>query len=104
MINARKKGHSYELDIRDFFRKNGYPDAVSSRSESKNMDDKGVDLCFTGPYHVQAKAVEKLGSVHDVIARMPADKIRLVFHKRNRKGTIVSMTMDDFEKLMSQYK
>jgi len=100
-INARKKGHGYELAIRDFFKDLGYNKAVSSRSESKNKDDQGIDLCFTDPFNIQAKAVEKLGSIHDILSRMPVDdNYNLVFHKRNRKGTIVAMTIEDFKEIM----
>ena len=100
-INARKKGHSYELQIRDWFKELGWKDAVSSRSESKNTDDKGIDLCYTPPFSVQAKAVEKLGSIHDILAKMPSDSnYNLVFHKRNRKGTIVAMSIEDFREIL----
>jgi hypothetical protein len=100
-INPRKKGHAYELDIRDWFRELGWNRAVSSRSESKNKDDQGIDLCYTDPFNVQAKAVEKLGSLHDVLARMPKDtNYNVVFHKKNRKGTIVAMTIEDFKEIV----
>lgn len=100
-INPRKKGHSYELTIRDWFRELGWTNAVSSRSESKNKDDQGVDLCYTDPFYIQAKAVEKLGSLHDILARMPkGSHYNLVFHKKNRKGTIVAMTIEDFRELL----
>lgn len=100
-INARKKGHAYELDIRDWFKELGWNDAVSSRSESKNMDDKGVDLCYTAPFNAQMKAVEKLGSIHDILAKMPNDSnYNVVFHKKNRKGTIVAMTIEDFKEIL----
>lgn len=101
-LNARKKGHTYELVIRDWFRDLGWSRAVSSRSESKNKDDQGIDLCFTDPFNVQAKAVEKLGSIHDVLAKMPKDNYNLVFHKRNRKGTIVAMTIEDFKEILQK--
>lgn len=103
-INARKKGHSYELVVRDFFKDLGYTDCVSSRSESKNMDDKGVDLCYTGPWYVQAKAVENLGSIHKILAAMPKEsKLNVVFHKRNRQGTIVAMDIESFKTLAKFY-
>lgn len=102
-INARKKGCAYELQIRDFFRDLGWAKAVSSRSESKNKDDQGIDLCFTDPFNIQTKAVEKLGSLHDVLSKMPNDSnYNLVFHKRNRKGTVVAMTIEDFKELLQQ--
>lgn len=101
--SARAKGHGYELQIRDFFRDLGWSRAVSSRSESKNKDDQGIDLCFTDPFNIQAKAVEKLGSLHDVLSKMPQDSnYNLVFHKRNRKGTVVAMTIEDFKELIEQ--
>lgn len=101
-INARAKGNSYELQIRDFFRELGWEKVVSSRAESKSKDDQGVDLCFTDPFNIQCKAVEKLGSLHDVLARMPAGpNYNIVFHKRNRKGTIVAMTVEDFKEILS---
>lgn len=100
-LNARKKGHSYELQIRDFFRELGWTKSVSSRSESKNKDDQGIDLCYTDPFNIQAKAVEKLGSIHDILERMPKDEnYNLVFHKKNRKGTIVAMTIEDFKEIL----
>lgn len=102
--SARQKGHSFELQIRDFFRELGYQDCVSSRSESKNLDDKGVDLCYTGDYHVQCKATEQLGSVHKVLSGMPNEKINLVFHKRNRQGVVVSMTIEGFKKIFEKLK
>jgi len=104
-IKAKAKGNAYELQIRDFFKELGWTNAVSSRAESKSMDDKGVDLCFTVPFNVQCKAVENLGSPHKILARMPKDtNYNLVFHKKNRQGTVVSMTMEDFKELVIMLK
>ena len=101
MINPRKKGHTYELQIHDLFKKLGWPDCVTSRLESKRADDAGVDLCFTDPFNIQAKAVENLGSIHKVLEHMPNDnKFNVVFHKRNRQGTIVAMSQEDFERII----
>lgn len=100
-INAKHKGNRFELDIRDWFKELGWTRAVSSRSESKSKDDKGIDLCYTEPFEVQCKHVEKLGSIHDILAKMPkGTHYNLVFHKRNRKGTIVAMTIEDFRELL----
>ena len=107
-INSRLKGHSYELSVAKLFREElGYSSCVSSRSESKRLDALKVDLCYTAPFFIQCKAVEKLGCVHDILASMPktrsSDKgflkgynYNVVFHKKNRKGSIVCMTMEDF--------
>ena len=104
-INARKKGHAFELQIRDVFKELGWDKAVSSRSESKNKDDQGIDLCFTDPFSVQCKAVESLGSLHKILAAMPDDSnYNVVFHKRSRQGVIVAMTLDDFKELIQMLK
>ncbi len=104
-INARKKGHGYELQIRDFFKDLGWQECVTSRLESKRADDQGIDLCFTSPFNVQAKAVENLGSLHAVLDRMPIDKNHnVVFHKRNRQGTIVAMKQETFKQLITILK
>lgn len=104
-INARKKGHAYELDIIQWCKEIGWEEAVSSRSESKRTDDKGVDICYTNPFNIQCKAVENLGSVHKVLAAMPKDEnYNVVMHKRNRQGTIVSMTLADFTELVTMLK
>tara|TARA_E500000081_G_C6078966_1_gene326796 strand:- start:549 stop:866 length:318 start_codon:yes stop_codon:yes gene_type:complete len=102
MINARAKGHAYELQIVNRLKELGY-DAVTSRSESKRMDDLGVDIIDNTDFYIQCKAVEKLKpSLHDILKRMPTDKVPVVYHKRNNMGTIVSLKLKDFEKLLLQ--
>lgn len=102
MKSPRNKGHAFERFLVKLFRTLGYKDCVTSRAESKRLDDLGVDLCYTGIWQVQAKAVERLGSAHETLERMPKtdNKINLVFHKRNNKGVVVAMQMSDFIKLV----
>jgi hypothetical protein len=100
-INARAKGHAFERQIVAFFRTKGWTKCNTSRFESKMKDDQGIDLTNTDPLSIQCKAIEKLGSVHDILNRMPKDEnYNLVFHKKNRKGTIVCMTLEDFEEIL----
>ena len=83
----------------------GWDQAVSSRSESKNKDDKGIDICYTDPFNIQCKAIETLGSAHKVLAAMPQDSnYNVVFHKKNRQGVVVSMTMEDFLEIVQMLK
>lgn len=100
--NPRAKGAKYELDIARRFNSTGW-NCVTSRSESKRTDDSGVDLCYTDPFQVQAKATEVAPNYHTVLASMPQSKrrINLLFHKRNRKGSIVAMTEDDFFRIVN---
>lgn len=102
-LRSRRKGHSFELSIRDFFRELGWVNAVSSRSESRAADAAGKDLVYTDPFNVQCKSVEKLGNLHSVLDDMPNDEnINLVFHKRKHAGVIVAMTIDDFKKIIHE--
>lgn len=101
-INARQKGHAYERKIAELFRSLGYEGCLTSRLESKRQDDLGIDLCGTANWQVQCKAVEKLGCYHDILARMPQKKgkFNVVFHKKNRKGSVVAMAEEDFVEIV----
>lgn len=99
--SPRAKGHKYELDIVKIFKELGW-DCVTSRSESKRTDDAGVDICYTSPFSIQAKAWESAPSYHKVLASMPRKKgnYNLLFHKRNRQGSVVVMTQEDFLEIL----
>lgn len=102
-INGRAKGKTYELAlIKEIL--HWFEDAVSSRSESKRTDDAGVDIMYTDPLQIQAKAVEKSINTHKILAGMPQveGKLNLVFHKRNHQGCVVSMKKSDFYQLWDQ--
>lgn len=101
-MKSRAKGVNYELAIIKSFKEElGYDEAVSSRFESKRTDDAGVDICYTQPFNVQCKAVEKLPtSYHAILERMPDKGINILFHKKNRQGTVVSMGEKDFYKIV----
>lgn len=96
-INPRTKGHAFERYLAEKFRVLGFLDCLTSRLESKRQDDLGIDLCHTGKLQIQAKANEKLGPCHDILAKMPKNgKWNFVFHKRNRKGVTVSLSEEHF--------
>jgi len=103
-INNRKKGNQYETDLavelREFF-----PNVVTSRSESKRTDDKGVDFCYTAPFNIQAKAWERAPSYHTVLSEMPKDlNDNVIFHKKNHKGTVVIMSKETFYNILITLK
>lgn len=101
MVNARDKGHAYERKIAEEFRAMGYAECVTSRSESRNWDDAGVDLCNTGAWNIQCKALERTPPYHDILSTMPSGvNINVIFHKRNRKGEVVVMSKENFYKMM----
>lgn len=98
-INARNKGHTFERKFVEYLKIYGY-EAVTSRSESKRMDDKGVDIIDNTPFYFQCKAVERSINNHDIINRMPTEKMPVVVHKKNNKGTLVTMKLEHFANLL----
>ena len=100
-MKARKKGNNYELAVAKLFWELGW-DCVSSRSESKNTDDAGIDLCYTDPFQVQCKATQRTPAYHKLLAEMPAKQgmCNLIFHKRDRQGTVVVMTQESFKAIL----
>lgn len=104
MVNGRNKGNTYERVIAQTCRDKGFSAAVCSRAESKNRDDAGVDICYTDPFNIQAKAVERFGKHHETLRAMPKDgNVNVIFHKRNNKGTTVTMMEEDFWKLVEKF-
>ncbi len=103
-INSRNKGHAFELKIAKQLTDIGYQ-AVTSRSESRSLDNAGVDLVDNTPFYFQMKAVEALRDLNGILARMPTEsalgttKMPVVVHKKNNKPPLVTMTWEDFKKL-----
>ena len=104
--SARAKGHAFERDIVTILRGLGY-EAMTARYESKRLDDLGSDIVTDFPFHIQAKAVERLSMPsHEMLKTMKAkltDKPSCIFHKRNNKGTVVSMDLETFISFLHEH-
>ena len=99
-INSRTKGCDFERKFAEYLRIHGY-DAVTSRSENRTLDNLGVDLVDNTKFYFQLKAVERLKpGYHDILKDMPKNKIPVVVHKRNNKGTVIAMRLEDFANLL----
>ena len=103
-MNARNKGNQYERDLMNEL-KEFFPDIVTSRSESKRTDDKGVDFCYTGNLCIQAKALERSPSYHSLLKEMAENNegLPVILHKRNHKGTVAVMPKDVFYMFLRAY-
>ena len=101
-INSKDKGSTFERTTAKSMRmKLGYKDCATSRLMSRIMDDGGVDLVNTGIFYVQCKAEERAVYPHNIIPAMISDgHINVLFHKKNYKGTMVSMSEEDFYKIV----
>ena len=99
-LSARRRGHTFERDIVKLLKELGYS-ATTSRYSSRELDDAKVDIDTDAPFNIQAKYVERMSiAVHELLKSMPDDKTRLVLHKRANKGVVVSLSLEDFIKLI----
>ncbi len=96
-INSRSKGRSYEQWIVNFLKELGYTGERNSYVNKKADDVDKIDIQSDFPFSIQAKAVERLSpSTHDILKSMGGDKPKCIFHKRNNKGTVVILELDEF--------
>lgn len=120
----RTKGHSAERHYASLFRElsPAFEKCKTARAASRLHDDSGIDLCYTDPFNIQIKAGKQKGLIiskelakikEEVHKNFPShypelSNINIVIHKkdigRGRKGNefdeIVSMTFEDFVKLI----
>jgi hypothetical protein len=62
-----------------------------------------VDLTGTPGFNIQLKALERAPAYHDILSSMPkGDNKNVVIHKRNNKGCVVVMGLDDFIRLLKK--
>ena len=105
-MNSRTKGHSFERAIAERLREI-WPDCYTTRFKgSLWLDHCGVDLVGTPGYNVQLKAVERLSpGYHEILEAMPkGNNTNIVIHKRNRRGIVVAMKLEDFESMLLRHK
>ena len=111
MRNNSTAGHKYERDSVNRLKDLGYEDVVTSRAESRNMDNRGVDIFGPSlPFHIQCKNSVRDLKYHDLFDndRLPTDKPLVIFHKRTKKaktrfvevGEYVIMKYETFKELI----
>lgn len=96
-MNSKRKGNAFEVECA-FRLREIFPDCRTSRFMGRLFDDySGVDLCDTGNFNVQCKALERTPPYHTILKKMPqGSKTNIVIHKRNNAGIVVVMTFEDF--------
>lgn len=108
MRNNRRAGHDFERILVNRFKKLGFTDCVSSRSQNRRLDDAKIDLAFTSPFAIQAKYTKVAPNMHDLLDQMQEacntlpeveGCIPVVYHKRVNRGETVTLKAADFEKL-----
>lgn len=88
----RTAGHDWEREVIKDLKEMGYTDAVSSRQESRETDNAGIDICNTGDIAIQCKNTARNIDYHKINKSMNTDKHKVIIHKRTEKAGNKFMT------------
>ena len=117
----RNAGNGYERKIVNELKGMNFPSVITSRSESRNMDNAGVDIFDTKqnpnegerilPVHIQCKNSKTNVNYHKLLTSedLPDDKDTVIFHKKTEKvgnrfygrGEYVIMKKETFYDLLN---
>lgn len=111
----RTAGNNFERETVNDLKELGFEGMVTSRSESRNMDNSGVDVFDTSgefPFYIQNKVYKSYPKLDELINGevVRKDKPMLVFHRKvTKKGSrfytdddFVSMKKETFYNLLKQ--
>lgn len=102
MVDSKQKGKRYERWVCRWWHELTGRNVRRTAAVAPELDNAGVDLTGTGLWVVQCKAVERSIDVHSILERMPIDAgVNVVLHKRSKRGTAVSMSLEDFAYVLS---
>jgi hypothetical protein len=114
-LRNRTAGHNFERKVVNDLKAIGYDSAVSSRFESRRLDDSGVDICNTSPFHIQCKNMQ--GNIDyqkflEDINPPEGFEMRVLLHKKTKKvktrfmpeGIFAIMYYEDFLRLAELQK
>jgi hypothetical protein len=104
-MNVKQKGNRFEQLVARRLREL-FPNVRTSREMNKWLDGQGVDLVETYPFQFQLKHVERGLDPHAVLEKMPETDgmYNVLLWKRNRKGTLVVMSIEDAEEIAYMLK
>jgi predicted nuclease with RNAse H fold len=99
-MNVKQKGNRFEQAVARKLRQL-FPNVRTARECNKWLDAQGVDFVETYPFQIQAKHVERGLDPHAVLERMPEvdGMYNVLVWKRNRKQTLVVLTIEDAEEI-----
>lgn len=98
-MNSRQKGKRGELELSHKLKEFGYECRRGQQYCGSNGD---ADVVGLPGIHIECKRVEKL-NLYDAIAQAKSDskeaEMPCVFHRKNNREWLVTITLDDFMKL-----
>ena len=108
-INSKKKGSRGELEFAHECEKYGFNDVARSAQLTGKVEGASADCEGLEDIHIEVKRVEKL-NIYTAIEQSIRDSkiqnknnIPVVFHRKNRKPWLASMTLDNWFKLYQGY-
>lgn len=103
---SKQKGSNWEYELRDKFKELGYEDCITSRGESKNMDNSKIDIISNSlPFYCQAKNTTNTPSYFNISDACPyKDKPFVVcWKKSDEQGKAVAIIpIEYFYKLIKK--
>lgn len=108
--NNRRRGNGWELVTMHMIRKI-FPEAVTSRSESRARDALKVDLCNTGDVNFQCKSINGRLAYENILRDMPTEgRLNIILHRMTKKkgtrfyteGEYAIMSMEDLMLLLGK--
>lgn len=101
-MNSRQKGASGERELAKLLRAYGYDSRRGQQFSGANGD---ADVVGIDGLHIECKRVERL-NIHDAMEQSVRDaregEIPVVMHRKNHKGWLVTMRLDDFMKMKGE--
>jgi len=97
----RTAGHNYERQIVNEFKEHGFLTAVTTRSESRNLDNLGIDVIDTDgnmPHDIQCKVSKGFTSkqIRELLDRGRESKPLVILHKHVEKSGIKFMPKGEY--------
>lgn len=104
MVNSRAKGARFERTLARLLREYGYDCRRGQQYSGANGD---ADVIGLPGVHIEAKHVERL-NLHDAVAQAVRDaregELPAVFHKKNNFGVLVTMRIEDWMQIYSEWE
>ncbi len=98
-LNSRQKGARFERSLANILKEYGYDCRRGQQYCGANGD---ADVIGLEGIHIEAKAVERL-NIYEAMEQAKRDarenELPAVFHKKNRKEILVTMTLKDWLQL-----
>lgn len=106
-INSKQKGARFERELARKLREYGYSEARRTAQYCGNTGDAS-DVVGLPYLHIEAKHNERL-NIYDAMAQAKRDAgakglIPAVFHKKNYCNILVTMELDDFMKIYTEFE